>query len=103
MRAPFSSSISTGGSSTRDALVSIIGMQPGLSCAQLTKIIRKARNDDISQQAVFKTLNIMVEEGVLFKEDKKYALNQTWITKAKTFLVQAEERSKQSTEAILLI
>ena len=104
IKAPFSSSLTSSSPSTRDALVSIVGFQPGLSCAQITRVVRKTRSTDISQQAIFKLLNQMVEEGVIIKEERRYALNQTWITKAKTFLTQIEERTaKAETTPLILI
>jgi predicted transcriptional regulator len=104
IRAPFSSSLNSSSPSTRDALVSIVGFQPGLSCAQLTKIVRKTRKADISQQAIFKLLNQLVEEGVIQKTERRYALNQTWITQAKKFLTQIEERTaKAETSPLILI
>ena len=46
----------------------------------------------------------MVEEGVIEKIERRYALNQTWIIKAKKFLDQIEERtSKAETMPMIMI
>jgi predicted transcriptional regulator len=102
LRSPFSSNINRF-DSTRESLISFLAHYPGLSCKQLAVLVEKSKNGNISPQAVYKTLNQLVEEGVLIKNERKYFLDETWVCSGKKFFEEAVKKQDSPAEMVMLI
>ena len=70
---------------SRDAIISILTSDWPLSLREIYVKIKKQYGYSSSYQAVFKSVNELLEKGVLYKNDKKYSINVDWIKKLQSF------------------
>ena len=91
--------------STRESLISIVGFHRGMNCSQLTKLVCKARNNQITQQAVFKILKELVEDNILIKDEKRYSVNLNWVREMQKTLKEMEHNctKREDGKVILLL
>jgi hypothetical protein len=70
----------------KDAIISILTKEWPLSAR---KIYNRVRNMclDVSYQAVHKTINELLNNRIILRKDKEYALNKDWIDDVKNFAV----------------
>ena len=92
VRLPFSSQLKEQGMATRDLVLSILAEFPYLSCVQVARIVRKARREEISLQAVHKTLRQLLGETIISKQENKYCLNKDWLEKSVKFFEKTRQK-----------
>ena len=73
------------GLSTKDAIISILGLRWPLAVKQIHRIAVQEYAVSASYQAVHKMLVQLVEEGLILKNESGYSLNPDWIKKIKSF------------------
>ncbi len=102
VQSPMSNTITTlAGNSLRGNIIYSLGIKNDLLCVEITRIVRKIRTNGISHQAVYKTLNQMVDETIILKKERKYSINPEWIEKTRNVLMWLEETEQN--EKIILI
>jgi hypothetical protein len=69
----------------KDLIVSILSREHPLSLIEIYNRIKKERNTGKTYQAVRKAIDLLLHEGVLTKNDKKYAISKPWLLRIKGF------------------
>ena len=78
-------------SSTRNAIVNVLGAQWPLSAKALCNILLREKAISVSYQAVHKTLAQLEDEGIIERTGREYQLNKQWIAHVKQFGLHLEE------------
>ncbi len=77
--------------STRDAIISVLGEQWPLSAKKLYNEVRR-RGVCVTYQAVHKTVKWLIVQGVVLKGESGYVLDRGWVSKLRSFGEQIEQR-----------
>lgn len=64
---------------TKDKIIMILSESFPLSLPKIKNKLEKKYQKSISYQGIYKELNLMIEKGIILKEDKNYLLNKDWI------------------------
>ncbi len=75
----------------KDAVVGVLSQDWPLSLKQIYFTILRRYSMTVSQQAVYKALKQLVENKVLVKKERKYALSIDWIRSLKELGIRLEE------------
>jgi DNA-binding PadR family transcriptional regulator len=75
----------------KDAVVGVLSQDWPLSLKQIYFTISRNYPMAVSQQAVYKALKQLVENKVLVKKERKYALSIDWIRSLKELGIRLEE------------
>lgn len=89
-------------SPAKDCVVSLIGMYPGLNCKQLTSLVSQVKKERISHQAVYKILDSLVLGKVVSKIERKYFLDDNWVSECKNFFEKIIERKNNFQAGIIM-
>ncbi|NTV23185.1 MAG: hypothetical protein HGA85_02300 [Nanoarchaeota archaeon] len=86
-------------SSTRDKIVILLSLTPGLNTKQINSLLKKQYSLSVTYQAIHKTLKQMMTDGVLVNMEKGYFLNPEWIGELSHFVEKYNSLSvnKEST------
>ncbi len=74
--------------SSKDVIISLLAYEQKLSAKQIHARTKRKYALNISYQAVHKTLNELMEKGIIEKKGKEYELNLNWINSLKKFTEQ---------------
>jgi hypothetical protein len=72
-------------------VIEVLGKEWPLNLKQIHFELTKHEEMKCSYQAVHKALSKLVEEGILTKDNKKYALDIDWVKKVSQFGRQTEQ------------
>jgi predicted transcriptional regulator len=75
----------------KGAVIEVLGQEWPLNLKQIHFELTKHEEMKCSYQAVHKALNRLVEENIVTKENKKYALDIEWVKKVSQFGRQTEK------------
>ena len=78
--------------SSRDTVIAILAEKWPLNAKEIFNRLKKENGTNISYQATHKQLNQLIDEGVVVKDLKNYALNKDWIKNLKTLGSDLEGR-----------
>ena len=81
--------------SSRDSILKVLSEEWPLSAKEIYSKVSKISSKDISYQAIHKTLNSLVEENIVAKEDGKYLLSLSWVESTKEMLTMLENNLKE--------
>lgn len=77
--------------STKDLVVSVLILKGSLTTKKIYNEIKKNYGVSCTYQAVHKTLNNLLNEGIITKKNKNYSLSLQWLYKVRQFCDEAEE------------
>jgi len=80
----------------KDMIIDILSFEWPLTLSQIYNRISKDYASSVSCQAVYKAINELVDEQVLVKKEKQYAINIKWVEKIKEFAVHVENNYKNN-------
>ncbi len=61
-----------------------------LSARRLYEIVRSENSNVVTYPAIYKTLNVMTNEGKLLKNRREFTINMDWVTDVKNFVLDIE-------------
>jgi ubiquinone/menaquinone biosynthesis C-methylase UbiE len=79
---------------TRDKIILILSRKYPLTARKIHNKLKTNYNIDISFQAVYKFLQEMVNDGILFRDGKDYSINVTWLESMRNFFDEICEKYK---------
>lgn len=77
--------ISSEGKTTKELVILILTREWPLPIKKIYNEVKKESKQNLTYQAIHKTLKQLVDESILLKKQKKYALNPEWIQALKDF------------------
>jgi len=80
-------------SSTKDKIISILAANPALNTKKIFNLIKKQYALNVTYQAIHKTLKQLLNEKVLYCENKRYYLDENWIKQLKHFVNKCSQKS----------
>ena len=81
--------------SSRDLVLKILSEEWPMSAKEIYSRVSKISSKEISYQAIHKTLNSLVEENIVAKDDGKYLLSISWVSNTKEMLSRLENNLKE--------
>jgi hypothetical protein len=90
----------TDGKSTKDLVIMLLLRQHPLSAKQVWYKVNRLFGRNISYQGVYKTVSILLENGVLNKSEIGYEINTQWINRVRRF-TQTFEKTYSDSEGEL--
>ena len=81
---------SLGGQSVKEHIISVLSSDYPLSLKRIHPILKTRFALGVTNQAVHKALNQMVEEGILEKKNRDYLISKSWIKELKSFTKRLE-------------
>ena len=94
--------IGSKGSTTKDQVISILGREWPLSAKELFNKAKKEYASTVSYQAVHKSIEELIEQGVIEKKGKSVQLDQQWIEHLKQFSTTLENNYQKKGSGKLL-
>ncbi|MBW3022462.1 hypothetical protein KY328_06045 [Candidatus Woesearchaeota archaeon] len=86
--------------STKELIVDILATNPELTAKQVYNKVRHSK--PITYHAVFKLLNLMIDEDIITKDNKNYSLNPRWITDTKEYFQRLELSYNNRKESLII-
>ena len=77
---------------TKSAIIEVLSQKWPLTAKEIYSLTKKVSSTNVSYQAVHKTINELVTQEVINKNERKYSLNLEWIKKLKEFGTKLEEK-----------
>ncbi len=77
--------------STKDLVISTLLYEHPLSLTKITNSIKKKFHVSVTFQGVRKAVNQLVENNVILKEGREYALRKDWILQLRDFVEQLQD------------
>lgn len=78
------------GKSVKDKIVLALGSSWPLNAKEILANIKSNFNANVTYQAVYKSINELLEEEVIVKSDSRYMLNKEWLAALKDYIHSAD-------------
>ncbi|MBD3259045.1 hypothetical protein GF371_00275 [Candidatus Woesearchaeota archaeon] len=77
---------------TKDLIILILAKQYPLSTKKIRNLISKDYGISVTYQAVRKSINLLLESGILEKQGKEFAISKDWILEMESFIEGLQKR-----------
>lgn len=86
-----------GGKSVKDKIILALGSSWPLNAKELLAHIKNNFDVNVTYQAVYKSINELLEEGVIVKIDKGFELNRSWVSSLKEYMTSVDQSYRTNT------
>src|SRR3989344_5311811 len=85
----------------KDIIITILSNEQPLSIIEIYNRAKKQHNLGITYQGIRRAVDILCEEGVLSKENRKYSINKKWVIELKGFIDRLLLNSDNTKKVVL--
>jgi len=84
------------GKSVKDKVIITLGYKWPLKPKEILSHIKSTFNANVTYQAVYKSINELLDDGVIAKKDRGFMLNKEWVGTLKDYTAQVDQAYKNN-------